>query len=281
MKKYYYLIASLPLLEKKSAPDQYGEVVQLINRNLSESDRELFQYLLYPTDIKYLMNQAAEARNLTPVYPHVLQPATIDHEDLLNIKKGKKNSPAFLAEFFEENQKDIDELDLIKIESLVIEKFYKYVFQQNDPFLKDYFTFDRDLKNLLVFANAKNKSFKPFQHLTGEFNTDHSGGKQNLENDIVRKYNLAEELTNMITDTSPVELEKKIDKIRWEYIDELAAQSYFDLHALFAYFLKYQLKHRWEGEWSEEAAQQRLDQLIDHAMESFNLPEALINPKKL
>lgn len=59
-------------------------------------------------------------------------------------------------------------------------------------------------------------------------------------------YNLLEQVRAVMALESPLEAERYLDQMRWNYLEEIGARHYFDLEALVIYYLKLQLALRQE-----------------------------------
>ena len=53
-----------------------------------------------------------------------------------------------------------------------------------------------------------------------------------------------EELKEIMTQKTPLEMEKKIEKIKWDYLVEKELSFFFDIDSLVVYFLKLQILER-------------------------------------
>lgn len=59
-------------------------------------------------------------------------------------------------------------------------------------------------------------------------------------------YNLLEQVRAVMALDSPLEAERYLDQLRWNFIEEMGACHFFDLEALVVYYLKLQLAMRQE-----------------------------------
>lgn len=282
MSKYYYLIASLIPLDANGhhkTPD-YDELTAFIKRLLSQEDRKLFEYLLYPYEIKYIINQLAEERNLAAPYPFILLPAM--HADIRHSVRGAQllNEVGFMKDSGKEISADeLNQMTVPEIETFLLENFYEAVFRLNDSFLTAYFNFEKDLRNTIAVSNSRKFDFNPEKYLiaTSLYN---GRSKENLKYNITSEYSFASEIGIRAKHDSPKNLEKVLDRIRWKFIEELTAFSFFDLHVVFGYFLKLQIHLRWTGDWSKEDASARMHSLLQHSMEGFTVPESFTTLKR-
>jgi len=59
-------------------------------------------------------------------------------------------------------------------------------------------------------------------------------------------YNLLEQVRTVMALDSPLDAERYLDQLRWNFLEEIGARHYFDLEALVVYYLKLQLALRRE-----------------------------------
>ncbi len=64
--------------------------------------------------------------------------------------------------------------------------------------------------------------------------------------DLPGNYSLLEEVRAAMALESPLDAERYLDQMRWNYLEEIGARHYFDFEALVIYYLKLQLALRQE-----------------------------------
>ena len=99
------------------------------------------------------------------------------------------------------------------------------------PTLRQWKKFDITLRNELSRYRASKKSKDAAVYIRGEGYLDPF---------------LATEAHWAINEASPLEAERFLDRFRWEKIEELEREHYFDIDYLIAYALKLQLLERWQ-----------------------------------
>ena len=99
------------------------------------------------------------------------------------------------------------------------------------PTLREWKKFDITLRNELSRSRASKKSKDAAVYIRGEGYLDPF---------------LAIEAHWAINEDSPLEAERFLDRFRWERIEELEREHYFDIDYLIAYALKLQLLERWQ-----------------------------------
>jgi len=97
--------------------------------------------------------------------------------------------------------------------------------------LKQWFAFDKALRNELVKIRAIRKHIDPLKYIRGD--------------EYVEPH-IAHIAMNAHRNPAVLEAEKTLDRDRWNALDELAAGHYFDLDFLIVYALKLLILERWE-----------------------------------
>ena len=99
------------------------------------------------------------------------------------------------------------------------------------PTLREWKKFDITLRNELSRYRASKKSKDAAAYIRGE--------------DYFDPF-IATEAHWAINESSPLEAERFLDRFRWERIEEIEREHYFDLDYLIAYALKLQILARWQ-----------------------------------
>lgn len=97
--------------------------------------------------------------------------------------------------------------------------------------LKQWFSFEETFRNEQVFVRAQRLGKSPQQYMRGE-----------------RRYDatLTDALQQAAKQSDPLNVERALDKIRWEQIDALLAGHYFDFDTIVAYALKLKILLRYQ-----------------------------------
>jgi len=97
--------------------------------------------------------------------------------------------------------------------------------------LKEWKRFDKDLRNEIARARANKKGKDPARYIRGE----------GYPNPFMT--GLAQWAVNQ---ASPLEPELRLDRARWEKLEEIGRYHYFDVGFLVIYALKLQILERWQ-----------------------------------
>ncbi|MCK9555063.1 DUF2764 domain-containing protein [bacterium] len=92
--------------------------------------------------------------------------------------------------------------------------------------------FEISLRNELVNIRAKKLGKDGHAYFRGEYVPDPF---------------IAAMVAEAAGEETPLEVEKRIDTARWEKLEEIEKQHFFDLHFLIIYFLKIQILNKWDN----------------------------------
>ncbi len=110
----------------------------------------------------------------------------------------------------------------------------------SSPTLRQWQIFETTLRNEMVIFRAAKRSKDPSNYIKGE---------------AYRDPVLARSAHWACSQEEPIEAERFLDKLRWERIEELSKEHYFDIDHLITYALKLQILERWDNINSEGGMQ--------------------------
>ncbi len=125
----------------------------------------------------------------------------------------------------------------------------------SNPTACSWATFSRNFHNEIAWFRAKRAGQDPFQSIHGD------RGNEVFLKEAVQQ---ASKMSNLM------EAEKSLDKISWQFLDDLGASHYYDLEFLIVYGLKLKILERHEGYKSSKGKD-----FIDEVKE-IELPESCL-----
>lgn len=272
MSKYYYLIAGLPELSLEDSKISYtvADFKKELYPDLSSSDKkriDLF-YLQYDNAnvLKLLKNKDAEI-DLRGKYS---SEELIEH--INTIKEGgvisKKQFPTYLSDYissyFASSGSDDD--SVLREDSLAT-AYYDYAMKCDNKFVADWFELNLNVNNILVALTARKYKIDVAQNIVG--NTDVS---EALRTSGARDFGLTGEVDyfDRVVKLSEIddllEREKKIDSLRWDWLEENTFFHYFTLEKVFSFLIKLSMIERWlmlDKEKGKEMFRNMIDSLKD------------------
>lgn len=278
VRHYYYLVAGLPDLlldEGKILPDFVGFLSELSER-VHPEDAKLMNILRLPYDNRNLM-RAIENRE-----EEFDQRGLYSEEDIAAEIKSPQKLPAYMKLFieaFKENQRLFP--GLIPEDQLTW-LFYDEVTGHPNAFIRQWFTFELHLRNVLAGLNVRSY-YQRREGGTAVKTMDQAIIGQNDVADLIRRsaapdFSLGPMLpwidkVTSLKDENPLEREKRIDDLRWSILDELTVFSYFRIETILAVSLKLAMAQRWK-QLDREVGKERLDLLVKELTAGFRMPEA-------
>lgn len=247
-KKYYYFIASLPDL----ALDDYKDPTRLTDF-VAELDEMLdSEHKSYVADILAIRDNVNLLSVLTGLsYGAAPIRGRFSKEDLhVMLADDGSALPVYMGEFiraFQEFSKEGSLMNRQQAKDSLAYFYYRHMLNHKNSFIRAYFAFDLNLRNVLIALNARKFGLKPepFVEADGDLVTlklkDSSFADFGLSGDLEYVGRLAE----VFEHGDLVATEKYIDMLRWEKIDEINTFFYFDIEVILGFLLKLMMCERW------------------------------------
>ncbi len=248
--QYYYLVAGLPELffEADNRKLDFVSIRDWLKQNLEGNDLELIDTLSLHYDND---NVLSFINNRNTFSERGLVPRDV-YDD---VKSNLKQFPSYIADFFtelyterdEEVLANEDEEELQKsVEVGLYNRFYDYVASYNNEFLQKWFCFDRQLRNILAATNARKLGKEVAPILVGNDSINVAlSHSQALDFGMRGELPLMDKLMPILEISNLFEREKKIDMLRWDFIDEANTFNYFNIDKVMGYLLKAEIIDRW------------------------------------
>ncbi len=256
MNNYYYLISSLPVLgyDYSGQLADHSDILLSIHDNLSDTDLGLFKYLQYPADIKQISNYFYEYNNRAKPYRNLHEITSLYPDSIEDILNGNFGSDYLFSDYLGEIYSGKSEFDPAECEARLWEIFFQSVEGVKDSFLINWYAFDHQLRKAIHQSNKRKFDISAT-----------NGSTQNWPEWLERPdFDLPENGEFIHNGNTPVELESILDKIRWHYLDKLSSFSFFSLHQVFSWYLKYLLLERWVIPHDEQTPKTELETILKH-----------------
>ena len=281
---YYYLIAGLPelSLDDSKLGTTVREFRELYYPELSDDDRALLDliYLNYDNANLLLLLKDKEAT--------IAEGGLYTSDELLAIIEAARaeeapdrNYPRYMYDFVQQMESEESAAEGIFPEDRLAQLYYAHAMSQGNAFVERWFAFNLDLNNFLTAITARryNLDVKPL--IVG----DNEVAKA-LRTSNSRDFGLTgvmdgfEEVMRISEIDNLVERERKLDVLKWEWMEENSFFDYFTVEKLFAFLVKIQIIERWIT-LDAEAGGEMLRGMIRQLKEEVKVPqEFTINNKK-
>jgi hypothetical protein len=266
------LVAGLPDLF-------YNEYKQDIN---SLRFRNELKHQLNPSDynfVEYLFLQFDNANLLNLLYNQNKQfncHAIYQKREIEKKIDLSKELPQYMIDFLKwKKEQDSKEFNL-SAENKLHTLFYEYVLQVKNDFLRNWFQFELNTKNLITAINC-NKFNYPTENQIILIESNAAVNTLLINNRL--KHELfdeelpfSEQIFRLVeSDLNLIEKEKALDKIRWNYLDENTFFHYFTIEKVLSYVIKLIIAERWL-KLDAKTGKVLLDKLIEELRTSYEFP---------
>ncbi|MCD7923726.1 DUF2764 domain-containing protein [Phocaeicola sp.] len=275
MTNYYCLVAGLPDLSLEDGKLNYtvANFKSELYPELSDQDKKLIDlfYLKFDNDnlLKLLKDKEAVTES----------EGNYSSEELLalisSVREGDapdKKYPSYLYEFIAAYLA-LPADELYRAEDMLASYYYAYAMNCGNKFVSSWFEFNLNINNILAALAARKYKMDVSQVVVGK--TDVS--------EMIRTSNARDfGLTEMLEYFEPilriseidelVEREKKIDLLKWNWMEDAVFFDYFTVERIFVFLLKLEMIGRWIS-MDKEKGSELFRQIIDKLKNEVQIPE--------
>ena len=248
-KYYYYLVAGLPELTLEDSKLSYtvADFKVELYPDLSDEDKKLIDlfYLKFDNaNVLKLLKDKDAAIDLRGNYS-----AEELVEFISSLKEGDEIAdavfPSYLSTFIFEYFNATAEDDFL-YEDRLAALYYEYAMKCKNKFVSSWFAFNLTMNNILVALTARKFKMDIAPLIVGDTEVCEA-----LRTSGARDFGLTGEVDFLdqlvkISETEElVEREKKIDQLRWNWMEEASFFNYFTVERLFVFLLQLEMIERW------------------------------------
>ena len=269
MSKYYALVAGLPelSLDLAKVPVAMVELKEMLEVSVSRKDMKLLRlfFLKYDNENLLAFLQNPEA-TLNPLGTFTVQELeSISQQDHFYLT-GVDVPPYFFP--FVEKYKNTHEFDQVTAQDLLTSMYYDYAIQQSNAFIRDFFEFTLNVKNIVIGYQCRKFDFDAEKAVVGDNKVANA-----VKNSKSKDFGLTGDIDNLDTILQIAEeqnilvREQKLDALLWNYLDDHTVFEYFSIEKVFAYLIRIDILERWESmrkQNGKEIFLQTVNQLKEH-----------------
>ncbi|MDR2066136.1 MAG: DUF2764 domain-containing protein [Prevotellaceae bacterium] len=269
-REYPCLISSLPelIIDFDVKKFDFTALRSEVEESIHPDDYELIKVLFYPYDNQNLINTLLQ-KNL-PFY----RKGNFDRNSLNEKIKNRYGLPKYMNDFIEifENDKNEDYPDeILKLyernrENLLQTLFYNEILKLKNAFIRQWFAFDRDLRNIQTAIIARRLQIDAADFFVGQ-NAETFAKSSAADFGLGSEIDWIHKIVQIAEITDACERERKIDMFKWEKIDEISVYSYFDVNAVLAFMQKADIVERWLS-LDRQTGKEMFKKLIDDLMKT-------------
>ena len=202
-----------------------------------------------------------------------------DIEALFNaVKEGSDSAyflgiPSYLGKFVEAFKADIPLFEGKSWELQLSELYYDYVTSKSNVFVRNWFLFERDMQNILTAGQCRKYNMSVEKQLIGQSEIVEKLSRSNARDfGLDNEFPFVEAILKTIEEDDLREYEKKIDRIKWDYLDDAVFFHFFTIEKLFSFVVRLSIIERWLS-LDKETGKELLNELLNNLEASYEFPE--------
>ena len=277
--QYYYFIAGLPdfSFDSMKLPFTVDEFRDMLNDELKSDDKKLLHKYFFKYDndnlLSFLKDKNAALSPMGKLSREEIMDVVSNVKDELPLKNSK--IPPYFEDYIkrwlgEENTQERGQL----WEDMLTSLYMDYGMEVKNSLMSGWFEFNLNIGNLLSSIYARKYGMEVAKYIVGS----NKPARMIRENANARDFGISQELEYFDTllqiseETDIYERERKIDQLRWDWLDENTVFDYFNIEYIFAYLCKLQILERWVRLNAEEG-ERVFRELIINLKNETKLPE--------
>lgn len=248
---YYCLIAGLPEIqpEETKAVSSLLELKHDLLEQLSFEDSDLLKLLFAKFDnenwLKFLQNKDA-----------VLHPlANLKSEDLSELislmqefeKPSDKRLLPYIKTFYSSYSDENFLTEGVSHEDYLSGLYYEYAMQCKNTFLQKWFEFNLNLNNIFTAVACRKHGFDMRSLILGNNEVAQTIRSTNARDfGLTGMFEQLDAVLRIAEEPNLLEREKKIDELKWTWLDQNTFFHYFSIEKILAFVIKAEMIERWK-----------------------------------
>lgn len=286
MGKYYYLVSGLPDISLDDGKLAYtvADFRAEMEATLSAKDQKLIDLFFLKYDnanlLAYLEDPDA---SLDPRGRITREQFEAVYKALKEEEKLPKDEaiPAYHVTFIqrylaEEQSEQKGEKAQVSWEDQLAALYYEAAMKAPNPFVAGWFELNLNINNVLTAITCRKYGFDKSLYIVG-----HNEIAEQIRTSNARDFGLSDaveylpELQRIAEETDLYARERKIDLLKWKWLEDQTFFKTFDMERVFAYLLQLEMIERWvnldkvRGEQTFRELVGAMKKGSDHALEEF------------
>lgn len=275
MSTYYCLVAGLPDISLDDGKLSYSvsDFKAELYPDLSAQDRKLI-------DLFYLKFDNMAILKLLKNKDTVIEDkGNFSAEELLQlieaVREGDtpdKKYPSYLVNFVSQYLQ-LSQDELYRADDLLAALYYSYGMSSNNAFIASWFEFNLNLNNILAALAARKYKLEVSSVIVGATSIC-----EQLRTSNARDFGLNEtleyfEALQRIADIEElVEREKKVDMLKWKWLEDESFFHYFTIERIFVFLMQLEMIERWIS-LDKEKGNELFRKMIQDLKNEVQIPE--------
>ncbi|MBN2348826.1 MAG: DUF2764 family protein [Bacteroidales bacterium] len=280
-RNYYCLVAGLPdiLFEDSKISVSVQEFKKLLKEELHPEDFSLIASFFWRYDnyniLKILQKE-------TPGYFALSNLTQEQVEELFRLVKDdsvnelQALAPEYFSRFIQAYKDELPVVSGKSWENQCNELYYSWLQEIDNEFVRNWYSFERDLENILTAVNCKKYEMPVEPELIGNNELTEKLIKSSTRDfGISNEFPKLEEIIRSTEETNLIEKEKKIDLIKWDLLDDWSFFHNFSVEKVFSFVIKLTIIERWL-KLDKKTGEELFEKLLRNLETGYEFPEEFI-----
>lgn len=272
---YYCLIAGLPDLQLDQAKNlpSMETLLEELQGTLSAADAAWLRLLQMQYDNRNLLAYLADKN--APLHPLGTLTAADWAELMVLIDETDNPKDArlqpYMLTFLQAINDEKTRENIHSQEDFLATLYYDFGSKSENKFVADWFNYCLDINNILAALICRKHGLDVKQAIVGN-NTVAKAIRKNNTRDfgLTGIFDDLDALMLLAEEPNLLERERKIDQLKWNWLEEHTFFHYFSVERVLAFWLKCEMLHRWDN-LTAENGQQIFRQLLDELKKDVKL----------
>ena len=183
--------------------------------------------------------------------------------------------PAFMAEFVREFVKHRGEKGYFAEDRIML-RYWMYLMENGSDFVARWAELNLNVSNILTALICREQGWNVADYIYGDNDVTYMIlNRQSADFDLSREVDYVPELMRIVQESDPVLKERRIDAMKWVWLEDETFQEPFDVNAVFAYLLKVQMLERW-AVLDPERGREAFTEIIENLRRECRVPDEFI-----
>lgn len=276
MANYYCFMAGLPTVKLTDAQPQQSllQLKEELADVLEPQDARLMQRYFMRFDCENLATLLAdEAAEIDQRGNYDREALNLLIEEARQTDSAVKGFPAFMADFVRDYDAHAGQTNWFARDAALL-AYYNYARECPNAMMADWYSLNFNILNILTALIARRQGWALENYVQGDGPVVEALLKQSTQADfgLNGELDYMKDLMQAADTTDPVEKERQIDGLRWNWLEDKTFFEPFDITALFAYVVRNEILERW-ALLDPEQGRERFTQIIENLRGEAKVPE--------
>lgn len=273
---YYCLVASLPDITFEDGKLSYNvaSFIEELSEQLAWNDKKVVELFRLQTDnsnlMAYLKDKEATLDPLGVFDALAFEQAVVAYKEE-ELYRGRL--PRYMQRFIFAYLADSPIIEGLAWEDQLSGLYYQYAVKSSNRFASQWFELNLNIGNVLVAQAARKQGLDLQKVIIGNndvANTIRTVGGRDFG--LTGALDYFESLVRIAEEPNLYERERRVDLLKWKWLEDEVFFHYFSIERLFAYLLQLQMIERWLT-LNKETGEQMFRSMIKQMKGSVDMPE--------